>query len=64
MGYHVHLPTYAMLGVPRNGTVEVLVPDNYLGADGRLNRKALRTIYRGNPLWDHARVGLDVQVGP
>jgi len=65
----VHLPTYMMVAGSEEyadpekkvlKSVEVDVPDEYLGPDGKLDKAKIRAIYRGQPRWDRDDVLSDI----
>jgi len=66
-GYHVHLPTYAMVGGSevldgqgRLVKVDVFVPDDECDESGALDKAKIRAKYRGQPRWDREDILEDV----
>jgi len=67
--FRVNLPTYSMVpgseeysdpGKKILKSVEVDVPDSYLGPDGKLDKARIRSIYKGQPRWDRVDLLSDV----
>jgi len=65
----VNLPTWTMVPgseqptkgkVEAGGTVEVMVPDDYVDAAGKLDKAKIRAMYKGQPAWDREDLLSDV----
>jgi len=67
--YHVHLPTYLMVAGTEEyedaektklKSVEVIVPDDEVGKDGKPDKAKIRAKYKGQPRWDREDILGDI----